>query len=106
MIVRMVVVLPAPRTPSSPRLPATARTPERRASSADDGRGVRRRYCKGRPRRAVKAHPARARGRPDNASTIDLAPPRRDTPGCERVLHANCAGATRMPVPALDALPG
>jgi len=36
-------------------------------------------------------------------SEVDLSRARRDTPGCEEVLHFNNAGASLMPVLVLDA---
>jgi len=36
-------------------------------------------------------------------SEADLSRARRDTPGCEEILHFNNAGASLMPEPVLDA---
>ncbi len=41
-----------------------------------------------------------------NFVTIDVARARRETPGCEHVLHFNNAGARLMPQPVLDAVIG
>lgn len=41
-----------------------------------------------------------------NFVTIDVARARRETPGCEHVLHFNNAGAGLMPQPVLDAVIG
>lgn len=41
-----------------------------------------------------------------NANGIDLERARRETPGCENVLHFNNAGAALMPQPVLDAIVG
>jgi cysteine desulfurase / selenocysteine lyase len=39
----------------------------------------------------------------DGFSEADLSRARRDTPGCEEILHFNNAGASLMPEPVLDA---
>jgi len=38
------------------------------------------------------------------STSIDVARARRETPGCERVIHVNNAGAALMPTPVIDAL--